>query len=253
MAVSGPILQSVGKHLHPVGTLAVANMMLNPSCNLADGSQNLLNYTPTNCTFKQSTAVTPKFGTYCGKYTVTSTIVAPSVQQTFSVQQLQDYTASFYINIPAPISQGISIFGYVYASDNTPVLGPDGVTPLVLGGSVVGSAATSGFIRTSIKMSAPVGAATIVLSIEMSAQPTSLDAFYLDGLQFEPYSNVNPYVDGDMSGYCWSGAQGLSNTLSTGFPSALSAFMVGPLAGAQGGMYGNASMFPGPNVVTLIS
>jgi hypothetical protein len=251
--VAAPVLRSIGQHLHPVGKLTIANMMLNPNCNLADGSQNLLNYTATNCTFRQSTAVTPKFGTYCGKFTVTSTVAMSSVQQTFAVTQLQDYTASFWINITAPISQGISLLGFVYASDGTPVLGDDGVTPLVLGGSVVGSAATSGFIRTSILMSAPVGAATIVVSIQPTAQPTSLDAFYLDGLQFEPNSSANPYVDGDMSGFCWSGAKGISTTLSTGFPSALRNFQVGSLVGAQGGMISHARMFPGPNINTLLS
>jgi hypothetical protein len=233
--VAAPVLRSIGQHFHPVGPLTVANKTQNPNMNLADGSLNLLNYTATNCTFRQSTAITPKFGTYCGKYTALSTASYPTVIQSYTVKELQDYTASAWLNLPAPTSVGYSIFGQLYAPDNTPMD--------LLGGQVISGAATSGWIRTSILLSTTAGAARMdVAFVFPNSQPSALDTFYLDGLQLEPYSTVGPYVDGDMSGYVWASTKGQSDTLKSQFPSALRMLGAGPLAGSPSGMVANALM-----------
>lgn len=230
-------------------TVAWLGTVNNSMSTLAQNS--ITNWNATNCTFIQD-ANNVKFGKVGGKWVNTSTSLMPSLSQTFNVTALQDYTASVWLKIPSTLSSsGISLLGYVYASDNTPVTS-DGITPIVLGGPIVGSAITAGYIRASTLMTAPVGAATIVLTVVPTGQPTSFDTIYLDGLQFEPNSTAGTYADGDMSGCCWSGAKGLSTTLSTGFPSSLHAFQVGALAGAVSGMTAHATLTR-PNVLTAQS
>ena len=119
--VATPVLRSVGGHFHPVGPLTIANMVPNPNLELADGSLNLLNYSTTNLTFKQSTAVTPRYGNYCGKVTYTSTTQMPVVLQSFNVNEATDYTASMWVTIPTALSTGLSIIAICYARTVQPL------------------------------------------------------------------------------------------------------------------------------------
>jgi hypothetical protein len=217
-------------------------MVPNPNLELADGSSNLLNYSSNNLTFKQSTAVTPRYGNYCGKVTYTSTTQMPVLFQSFDVKEATDYTASMWVRITNTLSTGLAIIGVCYAPDGT-AFGD------VLGGTVLNGATTAGFVRTSILLSVPVGAARMDVSwVLPTAQPSSFDYFYLDGIQLGP---PGPFVDGNMSGYCWAGDKGTSYTLKTQFPSALRTFYGGPLNGTPSGMVAKAQL-NGPNVFTLL-
>lgn len=243
-------LRSMGQVLHPVGPLNVTNMVSNPSCNMADGSNNLLNYTTTNATFKKD--LTHQFsGLSSGKFTVVATNTPTFVLQRFSVQGLQTYTASMYINIPSTISTALSIIGLCYASDLTPI--PiDDQGDFALGGQVLTGVGTAGWIRTSITFTVVAGTAFLdVYFINPSTNPTALDSFYVDALQLEPNDTAGIYTDGDLSGYVWAGTQGVSYTLQSQFPDAFNAFQTGALSGAVGGMRAHAHMTR-PNIVPLL-
>jgi hypothetical protein len=227
-----PILRSIGQQLHPVGPLTIANYLLNPNLELATSGD--INYwTKTNCTFVQNSS-NFVYGLNGGKLTTTSTSLMPSVKQNIAIQQQVTYIFSASVKITSTLTSGISVFAVCYDLSGS-------VMPDVIGGLLVGPAITSGFIRPSILLQMPVGAATADITITRSAQPSSLDSFYLDGLQLESGDTAGPYVDGDMSGYVWATTPGNSQTIQSEFPDALSSFNTFPLQGGMGagaGMYG---------------
>jgi hypothetical protein len=243
--VAAPVLRTIGQHFHPVGLLTVANKTQNPNMKLVLRGVNLLNYTATNCTFNQVTSPAPKYGKYAGQYTALSTSSYPSVIQSYTINELQDYTASMWVNIVTPTSVGYSIFAQLYAPDGTPMD--------LLGGPVISGAATSGWVRTSILLSSTAGAARMdVAHIFPNSQPSGLDSFFVCAVQLEPYSTANPYVDGDMSGYVYAGTKGQSDTLRSQFPTALHTLGAGPLAGSPSGMFARGK-FNQPNVFPVQS
>jgi len=157
-----------------------------------------------------------------------------------------------WVNIITPLSVPLDIIGKCYASDNTPIA-IDDQGNYNLGGQVLSGAGTNGWIRTSIQLPVVAGTAFLdVYFIYPETPPTAHDTFYVDGLQLEPNDTVGPYSDGDMSGYVWAGAQGVSYTLKSQFPSAFHAFEVGAPFGAVGGMTAHAEM-TSPNIVTLLN
>lgn len=233
------VLRSLGNQLHPVGSLITSNYFLNPNLFLSTSGA-LNNWATVNCTFAPD-PITPQIvGTAAGKFRVAATGSPASITQTVSVTQQDNWTMSAYLDVTTTLSKGVGFFADIYDS-----LGNFLET---LGGTAIAGSTTGGWVHAAQTMTMPTVADHANFYVALVGNPTSLDAFYVNGLMLEKASVAGPYNDGNMSGYVWSGTPGVSTSIKTEFPDALMAFGTYPL---QGGMGAGASMFA-PQYATLV-